>query len=172
MDKDAEYLQRRARREERRQRQRQANVGRARAMHTARLAFERRGESAEAQEPYPGISAGGQDLHIGCSGWFYWHWRSEFYPADLPVSRWFEHYASRLRTVELDAPFYSWPTIATVNTWIRQAGRRRFVYTVKASELITHTKRFTGTKTLVRDFGHIADLLGRRILFLMIRRPP
>jgi hypothetical protein len=34
------------------------------------------------------------------------------------------------------------------------------VYTVKASEVITHVKQFKGTKTLIRDFGFIADLLG------------
>ena len=32
--------------------------------------------------------------------------------------------------------------VATVNSWIRQAGRREFVYTVKVCELITHVKRF------------------------------
>ena len=172
MDKDLEYLQRRARREERRQKQREANVGRAEAMHAARLAFGREQPEAAPPDPYPGIWAGGQDLHIGCSGWFYWHWRGDFYPEDLPGNRWFDHYASRFRTVELNAPFYSWPTVATVNTWIRQAGRRRLVYTVKASELITHTKRFAGTKTLVRDFGHIADLLGRRMGCFLFQLPP
>ena len=77
-----------------------------------------------------------------------------------PSGQWFAHYASHFRTVELNAPFYSWPTVATVKTWLRQAGRRRFVYTVKVCELITHVKRFAGTRELVRDFGLIADLLG------------
>ena len=51
-------------------------------------------------------------------------------------------------------------------------GRRKFVYTVKASELITHVKRFGGTKTLVRDFGHIADLLGPRMGCFLFQLPP
>jgi uncharacterized protein YecE (DUF72 family) len=74
--------------------------------------------------------------------------------------------------VELNAPFYSWPTAAVVATWLRQAGRRRFIYTVKVSELITHVKRFTGTRTLVRDFGHIADLLGPRMGCFLFQLPP
>lgn len=90
----------------------------------------------------------------------------------MPTRDWFNHYAKQFKTVELNAPFYSWPTLATVNAWVRQAGRRHFVYTVKASELITHVKRFTGTKTLVRDFGHIADLLGQRMGCFLYQLPP
>src|SRR5450432_1034283 len=104
-------------------------------------------------------------VNVGCSGWFYWHWRGEFYPANLSTAAWFTHYAAHFKTVELNAPFYSWPTTANVRTWVRQVGRRNFVYTVKASELITHVKRFTGTKTLVRDFGHIGDLRSSNGLF-------
>jgi uncharacterized protein YecE (DUF72 family) len=74
--------------------------------------------------------------------------------------------------VELNAPFYSWPTVATVNFWLRQAGRRKFTYTVKVCELITHVKRFAGTKQLVLDFGLIADLLGPRMGCFLFQLPP
>lgn len=168
-------LERRARREARRERQRAENVGRAKRMHEARLAYEREstpGDVSAGKAAGPGPRGGPPEIHVGCSGWFYWHWRDRFYPPGLPSSRWFEHYAGRFKTVELNAPFYSWPTVATVNTWVRQAGRRKFVYTVKVSELITHVKRFTGTKTLVRDFGHIADLLGPRMGCFLFQLPP
>jgi uncharacterized protein YecE (DUF72 family) len=39
-------------------------------------------------------------------------------------------------------------------------------------ELITHIKRFAGTKTLVRDFGLIADLLGPRMGWFLFQLPP
>lgn len=51
-------------------------------------------------------------------------------------------------------------------------GRRKFVYTVKVSELITHVKRFTGTQELIRDFGHIADLLGPHMGCFLFQLPP
>jgi uncharacterized protein YecE (DUF72 family) len=170
-------LERRARREARRERQRAANVGRARDMHAARLAFERERDAAPQipfSEPAESPRAKtAQQFFVGCSGWFYWHWRGGFYPQDLPGSQWFPHYASHFRTVELNAPFYAWPTVATVRTWVRQAGRRRFVYTVKVCELITHVKRFAGTRELVRDFGLIADLLGpRRMGCFLFQLPP
>ena len=46
------------------------------------------------------------------------------------------------------------------------------VYTVKVSELITHIKKFEDTKTLVRDFGHIADLLGPLMGCFLFQLPP
>ena len=75
-------------------------------------------------------------------------------------------------TVELNAPFYSWPTVATVESWLRQCDGRPFVYTVKVNELITHTRRFEGTERLVRDFGLIADLLGPHMGCLLFQLPP
>jgi uncharacterized protein YecE (DUF72 family) len=111
-------------------------------------------------------------VHVGCSGWFYWHWRGEFYPENLPTNKWFKHYAGRFETVELNAPFYSWPTVGAVRGWLRQAGRRKFIYTVKVSKLITHIKRFSHTKTLIRDFGFIADLLGPRMGCFLFQLPP
>jgi uncharacterized protein YecE (DUF72 family) len=158
---------RRARREARRAKQRKQNVVRAAKMHAARLAFERAATRPTATTKR--LAA----LRVGCSGWFYWHWRDSFYPRGAPTSCWFEHYAKHFNTVELNAPFYSWPTVKTVEMWRRQcAGRRDFVYAVKVSELITHTKRFVGTKTLVRDFGHIADLLGGRFGCFLFQVPP
>ena len=160
--------ERRAKREARRAKQRAENAVRAAKMHAARLAWE-----AEARPAtHPAAAAPAPQVHVGCSGWFYWHWRGGFYPSDLPTAGWFPHYAARFKTVELNAPFYSWPTVATVRAWVRQAGRRTFVYTVKASELITHVKRFQGTKTLVKDFGHVADLLGERMGCFLFQLPP
>jgi uncharacterized protein YecE (DUF72 family) len=159
--------ERRAKREARRAKQREDNVGRAAKMHAARLAWER----DEPRTAKPAISST-PHVNVGCSGWFYWHWRGGFYPSEMPTSRWFEHYSKHFKTVELNAPFYSWPTTAAVQAWVRQAGRRKCVYTVKASELITHVKRFVGTKTLVQDFGHIADLLGPRMGCFLFQLPP
>ena len=160
--------ERRAKREARRLKQRAANVGRAAKMNLARLAWEREHELIPPERPSTELAR----FHVGCSGWFYWHWRGDFYPAELPVSGWFPHYAERFKTVELNAPFYSWPTTAGVQAWIRQATDRDFIYTVKASELITHVKQFRGTATLVRDFGHIADLLGPRMGCFLFQFPP
>lgn len=155
-----------AKREARRAKQREANIGRALKMHTARL------EAGTNPTPSKISYTTKQNSIVGCSGWFYWHWRGDFYPSEMPTSEWFSHYMSQFKTVELNAPFYSWPTLATINTWRKQAGKRKFVYTVKVSELITHIKRFRGTKELVRDFSYIADLLGPYMGCFLFQLPP
>lgn len=157
--------ERKAKRAERREKQRANNVVRAKKMHAERLEFEKLNGKDPAQYKLP-------QINIGCSGWYYWHWNKIFYREDIPRSEWFSHYSKKFKTVELNAPFYSWPTVATVKTWIKQAGRSRFVYTAKVSELITHVKRFKGTKQLIQDFGLIADLLGSRMGCFLFQLPP
>ena len=156
--------ERRARRALRREKQREENIGRAAKMHAARL-------SAAMESPQHAESAEAA-AHVGCSGWFYWKWRGPFYPVELPTGEWFDHYAEQFDTVEINASFYSWPTVATVKSWLRQPGERSFVYTVKVCELITHIKRFKSTKTLVKDFGMIADILGERMGCFLFQLPP
>ena len=46
------------------------------------------------------------------------------------------------------------------------------MYTIKVCELITHVKKFEGTKTLVKDFGMIADILGDRMGCFLFQLPP
>ena len=58
------YEERKARREERRAKQRAANVGRAAKTHAARVAAE--GESLFAAEKDESLPA----VNVGCSGWF------------------------------------------------------------------------------------------------------
>jgi uncharacterized protein YecE (DUF72 family) len=157
-----------ARREARRAKQREQNVVRAQKMHDARMAF----ETDAKPNPSGSGSASRSKYFIGCSGWYYWHWRHCFYPQGSSSSTWFKHYTTHFKTVELNAPFYSWPTLATVQTWNRQCVDRSFVYTIKVNELITHTKRFSRCKELVRDFGLIADLLGRRFGCFLFQLPP
>ena len=167
-------MARRLRREERRAAQRAQNPIRAKAMHVARLDFELDPPIATAAPRLAAAARGGTvpEAYIGCSGWYYRHWAKSFYPARLPNSRWFDHYASRFRTVELNAPFYSWPAMATVRGWSRQSARRDFTYTIKVNELITHIKRFARTDTLVKDFGLIADLLGDQFGCFLFQLPP
>src|SRR5438045_2839793 len=68
------------------------------------------------------------------------YWRGIFYPAKLPTSAWFRHYSRHFATVELNAPFYSWPTVNTVKGWLTALSKPDFVYTVKVCEMITDRK--------------------------------
>ena len=110
-------------------------------------------------------------VYLGCSGWFYWHWRGIFYPATEPTHRWFKHYASIFDTVELNAPFYRWPKPATVKGWRRNAPAS-FRYSVKVNQLITHEKRLKRTKRLIREFYGIAETLGPQMGCFLFQFPP
>ena len=153
----------RERRRLRREKQRENNILRAAKMHKARLKAEAEGPTTPA-----GLK---QAVYVGCSGWRYWKWRDSFYQG-VPQPRWFEHYSGVFDTVEINASFYSWPTVASVQAWRRQAGGKNTVYTVKVCELITHIKKFKGTKTLIQDFGMIADILGEQMGCFLFQLPP
>ena len=86
-----------ARREARREQQRDLNIMRAAQMHEARLGCDLPREKPASLSGY----------YVGCSGWFYWHWRGRFYPSEGKTSAWFNHYARTFNTVELNAPFYA-----------------------------------------------------------------
>jgi uncharacterized protein YecE (DUF72 family) len=110
-------------------------------------------------------------IFIGCSGWFYWHWRGIFYPEGNRTDSWFKHYVSNFDTVELNAPFYSWPKDATVRSW-RRAAPENFRYSVKVNRLITHEKRLRRTGPLVRKFCEIETILQEKLGCFLFQFPP
>jgi uncharacterized protein YecE (DUF72 family) len=110
-------------------------------------------------------------IHIGCSGWFYWHWRGIFYPNRKRTDTWFRHYSAVFNTVELNAPFYSWPKLSTVKGWRRNAPET-FRYSVKVNRLIAHEKRLVRTRMLVEEFCKIEEILGEKLGCFLFQFPP
>jgi uncharacterized protein YecE (DUF72 family) len=111
------------------------------------------------------------EYRIGCSGWQYRHWRGDFYPAELPQSRWLEYYAERFDTVEINNSFYRLPEAATFRSWKSRAPRG-FVYAVKASRFLTHMKKLKDPDDPLRLFFSRADHLGRTLGPVLYQLPP
>jgi uncharacterized protein YecE (DUF72 family) len=88
---------------------------------------------------------------IGCSGFYYKHWKEKFYPPGLPQRRWFEFYCEFFNTVELNVTFYRFPKLTDLQGWNNRSPEK-FRFTVKAPRLITHYKRFHNAKRETRDF--------------------
>jgi uncharacterized protein YecE (DUF72 family) len=113
-------------------------------------------------------------VRIGCSGWQYKHWRGDFYPAALPTARWFDHYASRFDTVEVNNTFYRLPDASTFSAWRRRAPAD-FVFAVKASRFLTHMKKlYDPAEPLERFFSrasHLKQTLGPVLYQLPPRWP-
>jgi uncharacterized protein YecE (DUF72 family) len=110
-------------------------------------------------------------IHIGCSGWNYRHWRGVFYPEKLPVARWFEFYAQRFDTVEINNTFYRLPEPAVFTAWERQAPAG-FVYAVKASRYLTHMKKLREPAEALERLVGRATLLGAHLGPLLYQLPP
>jgi len=101
------------------------------------------------------------DIRIGTSGWYYNHWKELFYPAGLPKSKWFEHYAQHFDTVEINNTFYQLPKRETLKNWYKLAPKG-FLYAVKANRYITHIKKLKDTsEALQRFFDRIGFLKGK-----------
>ena len=79
-------------------------------------------------------------VFIGTSGWAYSSWRGLFYPEDLPSARFLEFYKDKFPTTEVNYSFYHLPRPSTYEKWAAQVPDG-FVFAVKVSRLITHTKR-------------------------------
>jgi uncharacterized protein YecE (DUF72 family) len=79
-------------------------------------------------------------VRVGTSGYAYPEWKGTFYPEDLPASKFLAHYAERFDTVEINNTFYRLPNAKAVAGWAEGAPAG-FVYSLKASQKITHFKR-------------------------------
>jgi uncharacterized protein YecE (DUF72 family) len=115
------------------------------------------------------IGRGG--VRIGCSGWQYRHWRGDFYPAELPQARWFDHYATKFDTVEINNSFYRLPEAETFARWGEQAPRR-FLFAVKASRFLTHMKKLKDPEDPLDRFFTNARELGGKLGPVLYQLPP
>ena len=113
----------------------------------------------------------GATPRIGCSGWQYKHWRGDFYPADLPQNRWFEHYARVFDTVEINNSFYRLPEAETFASWANRAPMR-FVFAVKASRFLTHMKKLKDPEEPIERLFSRMRALGRHLGPVLYQLPP
>ena len=113
----------------------------------------------------------GRRVRIGTSGWEYDHWKGSFYPPGLPRERWFEFYAERFDTVELNATFYRLPAADTFSGWARRAPDG-FVFAVKASRYLTHIRRLREPAEPLDRLWSRARRLGRHLGPVLYQLPP
>ena len=111
------------------------------------------------------------EIRIGCSGWQYRHWKGVFYPTGLPQAQWFEFYATRFDTVEINNSFYRLPEAATFARWREQAPRQ-FLYAIKASRFLTHMKKLKDPEDPLERFFSNAQELGRQAGPVLYQLPP
>ena len=98
---------------------------------------------------------------VGTSGWAYASWKQKFYPADVKAKDLLRHYATRLKTNEVNYTFNHLPTQRNIDSWKEQTPDD-FLFALKASQFITHIKKLEEpTKTLPPFFDAVRPLADR-----------
>jgi len=115
--------------------------------------------------------AGASHTWIGTSGWTYDHWKGRFYPAELPRSRWFSHYAGIFSTVEINATFYRNFKDQTFLNWSSKAPPG-FSYVLKAPRPITHYKLLLSADAEIKEFWRSACLLEDKLGLVLLQVAP
>ena len=110
-------------------------------------------------------------IRIGTSGWVYRHWQGLFYPANLPQKQWFAYYARSFDTVEINSTFYHLHNASVFEHWQQQAPDG-FLYSIKASRIITHNQRLEGCQDTLETFLSRASLLGETLGPVLFQLPP
>jgi uncharacterized protein YecE (DUF72 family) len=112
-------------------------------------------------------------LYTGTSGFAYPNWKPRFYPADVPEKKFLEHYASRLRSVEINYTFRRLPSLTTLENWVK-ATPAEFRFACKANQRITHILRLKDVSSAVELFLRSIDPLrsARRLGPILFQLPP
>lgn len=108
---------------------------------------------------------------IGTSGWNYPHWKGLFYPSQLARARWLEFYAEHFDTVEVNATFYRLPVRQTFEKW-RERTPEGFLWSIKASKYITHTKRLKGPREPLKRLYGAVEGLREKAGVILFQLPP
>lgn len=109
---------------------------------------------------------------IGCSGFYYKHWKERFYPVGLPRRRWFEFYCDHFNTLEINSSFYRYPRLPMLQDWYKRSPDH-FRFVVKVPRFITHFRKFHHAHQQVTDFYNvIANGLEDKLGAVLFQLPP
>lgn len=110
--------------------------------------------------------------YIGCSGFYYKEWKEVFYPVHLVQSKWFNHYCDHFNTLELNATFYRFPELKTLQGWYKKSPPE-FLFAVKVPRTITHIKQFKETQSLLNQFYSVlSNGLEEKLGPVLFQLPP
>lgn len=108
---------------------------------------------------------------VGTSGWAYASWKPKFYPEETKPAELLRYYATRLRTNEVNYTFNHLPTDKNIADW-KAATPDDFVFTLKASQRITHVDRLRHPADTLPLFFERARPLGSRLGPILFQTPP
>lgn len=111
-------------------------------------------------------------IHIGCSSFYNSNWKPEFYPENLPKSKWFDFYCQHFSTYEMNGTFYKAPTLKVMQNW-HSKSPEGFIYAVKAPKIITHLKKFKDCEEEINTFYEVCkEGLKEKLGPILFQLPP
>jgi uncharacterized protein YecE (DUF72 family) len=111
------------------------------------------------------------EYFLGCSGFYYNHWRGLFYPERLAKPKWVQYYTGYFNTLEVNNTFYRYPTEKLLRSWYQKTPEN-FRFTLKANRAITHTRKFHNTEELIATFYKLAFLFQEKLVCVLFQLPP
>jgi uncharacterized protein YecE (DUF72 family) len=117
------------------------------------------------------MTKNGNKFLIGTSGWIYPHWKGTFYPQELAQRKWFEYYAKKFNTVEINATFYRAFGKETYEKW-RGNAPKAFEYVIKMHRIITHRRYLKNVKNEIQRAEQSAELLEDKLGVMLLQLPP
>lgn len=107
---------------------------------------------------------------LGCSGFYYNHWKGKFYPDKLPKTRWLNYYTQYFNTLEVNSTFYRYPSQKLLEGWHSKTPDN-FTFALKANRIITHLHKFHDTEQYTPNFYKLAHLLREKLLCVLFQLP-
>ncbi|HEX2239962.1 MAG TPA: DUF72 domain-containing protein [Actinomycetota bacterium] len=112
-------------------------------------------------------------LYVGTSGWAYKEWKPEFYPREVPQSRFLEHYSTKLNSCEINATFYRVQPANVVARWAAIVPES-FRFSAKAHRRLTYTKELAPDalmRSYIDEFVESLLPLGPRLGVVLVQFP-
>ena len=119
-------------------------------------------------EPPPRLVPDHPQIFLGTSAFTAAGWEGTFYPAGMKSPEFLRHYATRLRTVEVDSTFYGTPPAARVRNWYEKTPPD-FVFAAKVPQLITHEKVLLDCDAEFTEFVSTMELLEEKLGPLLLQ---
>ena len=111
------------------------------------------------------------NFYVGTSGYSYPAWKGSFYPEKTPARQFLNFYATRFRSVEVNATFSRMPATSVLEGWAAQVPDD-FRFVLKAPRGITHIRRLKEVAEPVATFLTAAGTLKQRLGPLLLQFPP
>jgi uncharacterized protein YecE (DUF72 family) len=112
-------------------------------------------------------------LYAGTSGWSYPTWKPDFYPQKLAATKFLQHYATRLNTVEVNYTFRHFASEKTQTNWVSTVPEG-FRFSLKANQTITHIKRLKDATESANSFLKSLQPISQagKLGFVLFQLPP